>query len=413
MDRGICKNCIADPFLKRAIKEDEQIVSCTECKKKRKGVSIAALGRKLEPVLRRYYVEGEEYPVFEDEDSEKPSWRQRGDDLNEIVQETLRHFYNCNDEIVAAVRDAEGTDPASGDYGLWRDDANYQFRFVQYEPNWFPGWDETKAELMHRRRFFSPAAMKMFDALFKDIDDIKAWDRGKQKRVCYKLSVGKKLFRARVVDSRSTQVEVIAKPALHVGPPPPELARSGRMNAEGVSVLYASTEASTCVAEMRPAIGSTLAVIELNTTRKLRLLDLRRLETAWGDPSFFDPNHDAKRIRLAALQQLHGLVSQPILPGKEAEYIVTQTMAEYLAHVCDKPFDGLRFRSAQDACGTNIVLFGLANPNDSRLSSRFGVKYARNTLHFVRIKSVKIEMETLCMEEISGRTYLLDSGDQA
>ncbi|MBB3885297.1 RES family NAD+ phosphorylase [Xanthomonas campestris pv. campestris] len=399
--------------MKTAIKDDERMVRCTECKGKRSGISIGDLGRKLEPLLRRYYVEGAEYPVFEHEDSEKPSWHQRGEDLDNIVQATLKHCYNCNEDIVDAVKDAEDTDPRSGEYGFWRDEANYQFRFVQYEPSWFPGWDETKAELMHGRRFFSPAAMKMFDALFKDIDNIKAWHRGKQRRVCYKLSVGKKLFRARVVDSRSAQLDVIAEPARHVGPPPAEIARSGRMNAEGVAVLYASTEASTCVAEMRPAIGSTLAVIELKTTQKLRLLDLSRLERAWGGLSLFDPNHEPKRIRLAALQQLHGLVSKPILPGKEAEYIVTQTMAEYLAHVCDKPFDGIRFRSAQDASGTNIVLFGLANPKDNDLSSRFGVEYTANTLEFVRINSVKVEMDSLSIVKFHGETYLLDSEGQA
>ena len=388
MEPGICKNCIVDDFLRAEIDSNSAVVECSECGQKRKGISIDDLGRRLEGILRRYYVVGEETKHFASADDDRGSWQQIGDDLSDIVQDVLGECYNCHSSIVDAVKEAEECDPSSGDYGYWEDGTNYQFRFIQYEPSAFPGWHETRAELKHGRRFFSPAAMSMFAALFEGIDDIKARVDGKQAPVCYRLPLGDQLFRARVVDSESMQIDVIAAPARQVGPPPPELARSGRMNAEGVSVVYASSEASTCVAEMRPAIGSTLAVVELRTTRKLRVLDLRRLETAWAEHSFFDPKHSEKRIRLAALRQLHEQVSRPILPGRESDYIVTQTMAEYLAHVCAKPFDGIVFRSAQDADGTNIVLFARGKPFDGKLSAGFGVNYVKGSLSFVRIRSV-------------------------
>lgn len=413
METGICRKCITDDYLKADIDDGAEIISCTECGRSRKGISIEALGRRIETVLRKYYVAGEAYKNFDGIDDDRGTWQQHGEQLSDIVQDVLGEYYGCHSLIVQAVMDAEDCDPMSGDYGFWSEDSNYQFRFVHYEPSWFPGWHETKAELKHGRRFFSPAAMSMFDALFHGIDDITAAVKGKQRRVCYSLSVGKHLFRARVVDSQSAQADVIAAPARQVGPPPSEIARSGRMNAEGVSVLYASTEASTCVAEMRPAIGSTLAVVELQTTRRLRVLDLRRLERAWHEPSMFDPKYPDKRIRLAALRQLHELVSQPILPGKEADYIVTQTMAEYLAHVFRSPFDGIVFRSAQDALGTNLVLFSRGRPFDGKLSPRFGVKYVNDSLKFVRIGSVRIDYEELSLVSVQGHPFLLDVGGQA
>ncbi|MBB5734406.1 hypothetical protein FHT09_000105 [Xanthomonas arboricola] len=413
METGICKNCIVDDCLKAEIDARAELVICTECSRARKGISIEVLGRRLETVLRKYYVSGEAYKHYDGVDDDRGTWQQHGELLSDIIQDALGEFYGCHSLIVQAVMGAEDCDPASGDYGFWSEDSHYQFKFVQYEPTWFPGWHETKAELKHGRRFFSPAAMSMFDALFHGIDNITAAIKGKQRKVCYSLSVGKYLFRARVVDSLSAQAEVIAAPEHQVGPPPSEIARSGRMNAEGVSVLYASTEASTCVAEMRPAIGSTLAVVELQTTRRLRVLDLRRLEMAWHEPSMFDPNYSDKRIRLAALRQLHELVSQPILPGKEADYIVTQTMAEYLAHVFHRPFDGIVFRSAQDVLGTNLVLFSRSRPFDGKLSPRFGVKYVKDSLKFVRIRSVRIDYEELSLVSVQGTPYLLDVDGQA
>lgn len=412
METGICRNCIADDFLKEEIDDAAELVNCTECSRTRKGISIEALGRRLEAVLRKYYVAGETYKHYDGVDDDRGTWQQHGEQLSDIIQDVLGECYGSHSLIVQAVMDAEDCDPTAGDYGFWSEDSHYHFRFVQYEPSWFPGWHETKAELKHGRRFFSPAAMSMFDALFQGIDDITAALKGKQRKVCYSLTVGKHLFRARVVDSQSAQADVIVAPARRVGPPPSEIARSGRMNAEGVSVLYASTEASTCVAEMRPAIGSTLAVVELQTTRRLRVLDLRRLEKAWHEPSMFDPKYSDKRIRLAALRQLHELVSQPILPGKEADYIVTQTMAEYLAHVYPRSFDGIVFRSAQDALGTNIVLFSRGKPFDGKLSPRFGVKYAKDSLRFVRIRSVRIDYEELSLVSVQGQPYLLDLDGQ-
>ncbi|MEN5208651.1 RES family NAD+ phosphorylase [Stenotrophomonas terrae] len=395
------------------IESNSAMVDCTECSKKRKGISINDLGRRLEGILRRYYVVGEETKHFAGVDDDRGSWQQLGDDLSDIVQDVLGECYNCHSSIVEAVKEAEDCDPQSGDYGYWCDGTNYQFRFIQYEPSAFPGWHETKAELKHGRRFFSPVAASMFAALFEGIDDITARVDGNQGPVCYSLPLDAQLFRSRVVDSESMQLAVTAAPARQVGPPPPELARSGRMNAEGVSVLYASNEAKTCVSEMRPAIGSTLAVVELRTTRKLRVLDLRRLEKAWAKHSLFDPKYSEKRIRFAALRQLHEQVSQPILPGRESDYIVTQTMAEYLAHVCDKPFDGIVFRSAQDAQGTNIVLFARGKPFDGKLSSKFGVKYKKDSLSFVRIRSVKIESESLSIVKLQGHSYLLDAKGRA
>jgi hypothetical protein len=45
------------------------------------------------------------------------------------------------------------------------------------------------------------------------------------------------------------------------------------------------------------------------------------------------------------------------VPGRESDYIITQALAEYLAHVHKQPFDGILFESVQRDNGINIVLF--------------------------------------------------------
>jgi len=130
------------------------------------------------------------------------------------------------------------------------------------------------------------------------------------------------------------------------------------MNADGVVVFYGAMDSETCLAEMRPALGGETAVIELQTTRPLRMLDFTRLEKSYGKGlSYFQPDFNEEVERRKFLRRLHNLISQPVVPSREADYVITQTMAEYLAHVHQPSFDGILFKSVQRAEGTNVVLF--------------------------------------------------------
>jgi RES domain len=173
----------------------------------------------------------------------------------------------------------------------------------------------------------------------------------------WNLPQGSELYRARICSSPETMKAMLSEPFKNVGPTPPEQARSGRMNPEGVPVFYGSFDWETSLAETRPALGNDTAVIKLVTTKVLRLLDFIRLGDSYARLSYFQPDFDEQYERGAFLQLLQRLISQPIVPGKESDYIITQTLAEYLAHVHEQPFDGILFDSVQRKEGRNIVLF--------------------------------------------------------
>ncbi|MEN5264807.1 RES family NAD+ phosphorylase [Stenotrophomonas sp. TWI587] len=409
MEDGLCEGCVEDDFLRDQSIEEGKVVACTECDQQAVGITLKDLGRLLEPLLRQYYVVGDEYRTSTGGGDDEGYMSQSGESLSAIIEERLGCHYKAHDRIIDAVRDAEDWNPWDGDTAYWNEETCYQFRFITYEPSDLPSWHQTRDEIKHGRRFFSPTAKAMFDELFKDIRQIQAWSEGQPKPVCYELPANAKLFRARVVDTEFGQSSVIANPGAEVGPPPSAVARSGRMNAEGVSVLYASTDGDTCVAEMRPANGSTLAVIQLTAQRTLRVLDFCLLESALGGTSLFDPDYAPNHIRLGALRQLHKWVTAPVVPGREADYLITQTMAEYLAHVCEPAFDGVVFRSAQNVAGINVVLFSRDMPFDGDLTQRFGVAYAENSLAFVRIRSVAVTSEVLTVVTHGGKTYLIDA----
>src|SRR6202040_2120908 len=96
----------------------------------------------------------------------------------------------------------------------------------------------------------------------------------------------------------------------------------------------------------------------LQTTKPLRMIDFTRLEQSYGEGlSYFQPDFTEETERRKFIRRLHSLISQPVVPGREADYLITQTMAEYLAHVHKEPFDGILFKSVQRAGGINVVLF--------------------------------------------------------
>jgi hypothetical protein len=132
------------------------------------------------------------------------------------------------------------------------------------------------------------------------------------------------------------------------------------MNPEGVPVFYGSLDWETCIAETRPALGNDTAIIKVRTTKPLRLLDFSRLGKSYTRLSYFQPDFVTQVEKGAFLRRLQRLISEPIVPGRESDYIITQTLAEYLAHIHRQPFSGILFESVQRREGTNIVLFATA-----------------------------------------------------
>jgi RES domain-containing protein len=122
------------------------------------------------------------------------------------------------------------------------------------------------------------------------------------------------------------------------------------MNAQGISVFYGANNQKAAIAELRPPVGSEIAVAQFEIIRKLRLLDL----TALGDISA-----TGSIFRLAVfLRSLSGRIAQPAMPDDDPlEYLATQAITDFLATEASAPVDGIIFPSVQSAGDANVVLF--------------------------------------------------------
>ena len=99
------------------------------------------------------------------------------------------------------------------------------------------------------------------------------------------------------------------------------------------------------------------------------------------------------------LRRLQRLISQPVIPGREADYLITQTMTEYLAHVHEKPFDGILFKSVQRSGGINIVLF----PNAEQ---EFPLTYVDKSFQLFSTRSIEYEHDQTHVGMIKGEIWL-------
>jgi hypothetical protein len=390
MCSAVCWKCVEDSYLSKQVRLEGERLKCSVCKKMRKGFSVKRLGEVLGPVLREHIRSGREIPTIGEGDDDRVYYEQEGDDLSYWVQIILDQYFDFNEEIVNAVVGSEHVDVRDGDIPFFDNAANYEstpISFHEYYSEW--GW--VLQELKHSRRFFSTSAQALFGRLFDDIETLKSYGhKNKDETVVWILPQGSKLYRARTCDSLSRLVEFHSKPLKNVGPPPPSQTRAGRMNVEGVVVFYGATDPETCLAEMRPALGGDTALIELETSKPLRMLDFTRLEKSHGAGlSYFQPNFNEEVERLGFLRRLHTLISQPVIPGREADYLITQTMAEYLAHVHQEPFDGILFKSVQRAGGTNVVLFAERNIGPVSDNSKFPIGYVDGSFKLFSTNEIK------------------------
>ncbi|EML1597276.1 RES family NAD+ phosphorylase [Burkholderia cenocepacia] len=391
MPTHICSECFEDSHLRDMVRREGVIGKCRKCEEWREGISTERLGQILAPILREVVRPGEIVPFY---DGGKIRTRQHGDSIAEWVYEVLGQALDFEHEIVDAIIATDVWNPRRGGEPFWNDDQNYE-RIPPISDDYLEKWRGVLLDVKHQRRFFSEMAGQFFTELFDGVESMYVPSGRRRLRVVKHLAKGTRLFRARVVTSGSKLREMIEDPLKHIGPPPLSDARSGRMNAEGISVFYGASERDTCLAEMRPSRGNDIALIELETTRKLRILDFCRLDGARmaKSLSYFQQDFKPQRARRQFLRILHTLIAQPVTSGREGDYLITQTMAEYLSHVARPRFDGIIFQSTQRTGGKNIVLFPNAMVDADGAPQGLPLTLVDNEVHLYKTQAITYSHE--------------------
>jgi RES domain-containing protein len=366
--KRICHTCIGEAYLSAEVSASGEEGECDYCGDTAPSISIDDLAERVEQAFADHYTrtatdpESWEERLMADRESSYV-WERDGLPVHEAIQdaagldeEPAAHVLEILEEKHSLYHDKDNL----GEESEFSSDAHYERR----QPNSIGlhmGWHEFEQSLKTRARFFSSAGEELLARVFGGIDKIKT-----QAGRPLVLDAGpttplNHIYRARVFQSDTALEDALCRPDVHLGSPPPRRARAGRMNAQGISVFYGATSEDVAIAEVRPPVGSRVAVARFEITRSLRLLDLTAANEAHEDGSIFDPSFKERLARAAFLRSLGARMVRPVMPDDEAiDYLPTQAVADYLATANEPRLDGIVFPSAQVEQGSNVVLFNHA-----------------------------------------------------
>ncbi|PSK84041.1 RES domain-containing protein [Limimaricola soesokkakensis] len=242
------------------------------------------------------------------------------------------------------------------------DDAHYE-EIMPRDERWQEEWSGFEKQIKTEARFFSRTAATHLSELFDRIDEMRTGDGRFLVEAVGPGTAVSHFFRGRVFQSEEPLQKAMRRPDLELSAPPAWAAASGRMNAKGISVFYGATTPEIALAEVRPPVGSWVALARFEIIRPLRLLDLAALGDVLERGSIFDPDYAYRLGRMMFLRTLSRRMSRPVLPDdQEMEYLPTQAIADYLATEGQVPLDGILFPSVQvGGNGVNAVLFHKAS----------------------------------------------------
>ena len=167
------------------------------------------------------------------------------------------------------------------------------------------------------------------------------------------LPIGTTLHRARDGFVLNENDDRIPFSGTNIGAPPVEKARAGRANVKGQAVLYVGDQEKTAIAEVRPLSGSYVSVASISLTREARILDLTRGRLGVNPFTSENPSWAVEIDSL--LESFSEEMAKPLeRKDDESHYVPYQRLSKYIA---DAGYHGIRYPSALNPSGTNVVLF--------------------------------------------------------
>ena len=362
----ICHRCVREPFLRREIADRGAESDCSYCGRQAGTWDLEELADRVEVAFGQHYELTRPEPTSLERSMVAASdfgWSRRGLPVVDAIAGAAEIPSGAAADVQRLLEDRHYDKHAdrAGEETEFCAEAFYDERDVDGD-GWREQWFQFERTIKTEARFFGHHAKELLTAAFGGIDDVDEMSVGGRRSPVVDIGPEcglKAVYRARVFQSEDALRKALCHPDRELGPPPADLATAGRMNARGIAVFYGATDEQVAIAEVRPAVGSLVAVARFEIVRPLRILSLGNLGFANADGSIFDEAYAALRQRAAFLQTLSDRLCETVLPAdRELDYLPTQAVADFLATENDPRLDGVAYPSTQIlGSGQNVVLF--------------------------------------------------------
>lgn len=363
--RDICADCVRESFLDNYIQTHGVLNSCHYCQGSANCITMAELSDRVDVAFEQHFYRTSEDPdayqsmMLADKESTY-DWERDGLPVTEAIMEAAHIAEAAADDIVEILSDRhyDHEDAKMSLESPFDVDSHYEEKGPD-GARWHQEWRDFEASMKTEARYFSRTASSVLQSVFAGIDRMRSCDGRPLVIDAGPNTELADLYRARTFQADEPLLEALKRPDLQLGPPPSNYAAAGRMNARGISVFYGANDPLVALAEVRPPVGSRVAVVRFNITRPIRLLDLTALGAVTNKGSLFDPDFADLVERSTFLQSLSRRITIPVMPDDEAfEYLPTQAIADFLATENETPIDGIVYPSVQAVAGKlNVVLF--------------------------------------------------------
>jgi len=362
--KRICHECVGEAYLSAEIEQLGDDGACDYCGDTALSLTIVDLAERIETAFDDHYVRTPDQPnswqlsMLADRESNY-DWERDGTPVVDAIADAAQISLAAAEDVLEILEERHGNfdKDTMGEESEYSSDSYYEEKGPD-DREWQEEWRYFEHSLKTQARYFSQTAADHLAQVFGAIDKLMTRDLRQLVVDAGPGTTIDHLYRARVFQAEEVLKDALRRPDLHLGSPPRNMARAGRMNAHGISVFYGATDARVAIAEVRPPVGSKVIVARFGITRPLRLLDLTALKDVYVVGSIFDPSLKWQLERASFLRTVGERMARPVMPDDELiDYLPTQAVADFLATMNEPRFDGIVFLSAQMKGGCNVVLF--------------------------------------------------------
>lgn len=363
----VCAKCVGDDYLKSLIESSDSEDQCTYGHECSRVVDIENIVVCIKALFDRHFMR-----ISNDIDE--------GDTVtvNEIIQQYARVSNDLADQIQIRLEEKYDSEESRK---FFSKKEKYKLNMDSFNTR-SKKWDDLQDIIRYKNRALNRKSREILDSVIGEI--LKNNSKNVVIEIGPKAEIYKKnrqlnVFRARNFESEISLMSALKSIDDEIGPPPPHKARPGRLNADGVSVIYCATNAEVAVAEVRPPVGSRVVVATFKINGKFKLLDIESLQRIanLSNDSKLDPEYMNKKEITMFLEEFCENISAPVVPSNEkTEYLVTQVIADYLS---DFEIDGIMYSSSQrmvtdessdEKVGKNIIIFNKSSKIEDRNVSK-------------------------------------------
>ena len=339
-DKSICHDCVSNYALKSYIIEKGEMKICSYCGRRRKSILLENLMAPVMDGIRfMYSLAVEELPVDEGEfvgctySTEDIFSESIADEIGASCEEIIS-------DMVSLIGDETWCD--ANPFDVSEDEAE------------FNEWQRFCKLVKEKMRYVFFEA-KEENGSYSNPMDILNYIASCIQKIGLVTTINKK---TKMYRCRMSKDEKYYSDLADFCPPPLNKNFAGRMNAQGIPVLYLTLDPKTALDEVNSSERQYASVASYRVEDSFPVLDLTKLASI-KVPSIFDAEGRAKISTIRFLKKFNEQISQKAT-DEQIDYVPTQIVTEYFRFLNrdnSSRYQGILYNSAQNESGKCLVLF--------------------------------------------------------